>query len=119
MPHNSAYDSVVGYPGQGLDVTPKAGPGIGLVLGHITDVRGEPLDHVYVDPKWLSRRTEGLPDAAVYSDQQGFYMWDLPPGRFRITFNRPGYQPEVRDVEIREQEIITIDLQLKDPWDED
>jgi hypothetical protein len=115
MPHNSAYDTVVGYPGQGFNMTPQPRPRHGLVLGHITNQSGEPLDEVYVDAEWLGPRIDGIDDVAVYSNTEGMYIWELPPGRFRLTFKRLGYETATRDVDIHEQDIITLDLQLEDP----
>ncbi|HWP00610.1 MAG TPA: carboxypeptidase-like regulatory domain-containing protein [Methylococcus sp.] len=101
------------------------GPGIGAerpvypadrgreLTGRVTNIRGEPVRGAVVLPKSLDDPPRPVPEIAVLTDEQGTYIWRLPPGTYRIHVSARGYRSASRDVTVRENARTTLDITLE------
>lgn len=77
------------------------------VMGHVADERGEHMHYVSV---MLKGTTIG-----GMSDETGHYfLKDLPVGRQTLVFSSVGYQTEERSVELRHDQMLELNITLKE-----
>lgn len=77
------------------------------VMGHVADERGEHMHYVSV---MLKGTTIG-----GMSDETGHYfLKDLPVGRQTLVFSSVGYQTEERSVELRHNQMLELNITLKE-----
>jgi hypothetical protein len=94
-----------------LDRLPPSGIG-----GHVRLPSGQPLQGVVVLPRSLDEPPASpIPDIANTTDEAGHYFWDLPTGRYRLTFVLNGKTIAIREVTIRDnQRAVTLDIIASD-----
>ncbi len=80
----------------------------GLVTGTVTNANdGLPVAGVSViaDPTGRTATTDG----------DGLYALKLVPGTYTVTFEAAGYESQTREVTLRRDEVVTIDVALEAP----
>jgi len=77
---------------------PRAEPVSVGVAGQVRAKTGTPLRGVVVLVRPLDTPTRPIPDIANTTDADGRYRWNLPPGRYELTFVRDGTPIAKREV---------------------
>lgn len=90
--------------GQSAGATTQQGIG-----GRVTGPSGAPIANVFVQASALDG-PRAIPDIAVMTDSAGKYVWNLAPGRYRLTFMRDGRELAQREVIVRPNELTALDL---------
>ena len=90
----------------GLALLPVTGASAHHLTGHVRDASGLALPHVAVDA-W----SDGVARATV-SDAHGAYALELPSGRYRVSFRRPGFATTVHEVQVEPGRAGALDASL-------
>jgi hypothetical protein len=81
----------------GPPITLSTGSDRVKVLGQVTDKNGAPLVEVSVV---VTKGTVSIPEMAIVTDENGEYIWYLPPGTFTLTATKEGYIQQSVEVKI-------------------
>ncbi len=81
------------------------------IVGHVRLPSGQPLPGILVVAVSLIKPSPPIPDIAIVTDAAGYYVWDLPLGRYQLTFVRNGQRIATRDVAIGDaSRTVTLNL---------
>jgi hypothetical protein len=83
------------------------------VAGRITSTTGRPLEGALVAVRGLGHSPAAVPELAVYSDDEGRYAWDLPPGRWELSVRAEGHRRSAKAVHVRTGQRATLDFRLE------
>ena len=75
------------------------------IRGRITDEQNQPMPYLTVFEEGTSNGTT--------TNAEGEYFLEVQEGKRRIVFRYLGYQTETRDVEVKQGQTLTLDVQMK------
>ena len=92
----------------------KAGVGITQGLGgRITAPSGRPISGALIQPRSLDNHGPPIPEIAILTDDDGWYMWPLLPGMYEISVSAEGYQPVTQQVTVKAGRVVNVNLTLE------
>jgi hypothetical protein len=80
--------------------------------GTVRNRAGRPLGGVFVQAKGVGPGAPTVPELAVFTDPSGFWRWDLPPGRYRLTFTLEGYPTTMHQIQVLAARTVRLDVVL-------
>lgn len=83
---------------------------VSQVIGKVTAATGSPIAEAGVA---VTKSSTGVPEILVLTDEEGGYVWELPPGEFTLTVYKDGYVEQSKDVILKEGETVELDFQLE------
>jgi predicted extracellular nuclease len=94
------------------DATPPAGAPAATtrVTGKVTDGSGNPIPGAGVA---VTKSSISVPEILVLTNEEGRYVWTLPPGEFTLTVHKDGYVEKSKDITLKEGETVELDFQLE------
>ena len=89
-----------------------AGPQEGIE-GRVTSADGQPLAGVFVQAESLDEPAVRIPELAIFTGEDGRYLWPLSPGRYRISASLEGREPATGTAAVEAGRRTTLDLTLR------
>ncbi len=107
--------SVVSTPGdsRGESGQPQAQEGQEGIEGRVTAEDGTPIAGVFVQAESLDEPAQRIPEMAITTDEDGHYLWPLPPGRYRISVSIEGRQPAAETATVEPGKQTTLSFTLR------
>lgn len=92
----------------------KEGPPKNVVIhGIVEDQNGNPLSGVLVTPKPKGENVVPIPEIAVYTDEQGKFTWNLPPGEYEFVLTQNEQTTSQHTVSIPDQNEHDLKLTIR------
>ena len=87
----------------------SAADGLSEIAGTVTDASGAAVPRAFVTLRPLS----GASSRDVRTDEAGkFKLAGVPPGPYELAINAPGFMRELRQLELKPQEVAAVASQL-------
>ncbi len=81
-----------------------------LITGKVTDKNGKPIPEAGVA---VTKSSTSVPEMLVLTNEEGEYVWELPPGEFTLTVYKDGYAEKSMDITVKEGETAKLDFELE------
>lgn len=82
------------------------------LTGKVTTRNGQVVIGAMIIPTPLTMATPPIPDIAITTDTNGRYEWPLKPGPYQITAFSDGFRKHTRNIEIKANQVSTLDFFL-------
>jgi hypothetical protein len=85
----------------------------GRIAGRVLDEAKHPIAEAMLGIVETTAQGE-INEMAPMTNEKGLFEWDdLPPGKYKILVNAPGYQKQTQLVEIKAGETTALEIVLK------